>query len=131
MTVFLPRLLYLLAALAWYLQLWPHPITIFMAGCFSCLTLPFYRHLRQRASAWRVRLERREPDSRGRRFLIRFSHHMPLCGYIAAIFSGLFVPIAILALLVSPQAVAGLARLRELQANNFQLPPQWVEHIQH
>lgn len=77
------------------------------------------------ASAWSAR----EPDSRGRRFLIRFSHHMPLCGYIAAIFSGLFVPIAILALLVSPQAVAGLARLRELQANNFQLPPQWVEHI--
>ena len=131
MTVFLPRLLYLLAALAWYLLLWPNPITIFMAACFSCLTLPFYRRLRQRASAWRVRLERREPDSRGRRFLIRFSHHMPLCSYIAAIFSGLFVPIAILALLVSPQAVAGLARLRALQANNFQLPPQWVEHIQH
>lgn len=130
MTVFLPRLLYLLAALAWYLLLWPNPVTIFMAACFACLTLPLYRRLRQKAGVWRVRLERREPDSRKRRRLIGLSRHVPLWGYVTFIISSLFVPIAVLALLVSPQAVAGLARLRELQANNFQLPPQWVEHIQ-
>ncbi len=130
MTVFLPRLLYLLAALAWYLLLWPNPVTIFMAACFSCLTLPLYRRLCLKAGRWRVRLERRQPDSRKRRWLIGLSRHVPCWGDVTAVISSLLVPIAVLALLVSPQAAAGLARLRELQANNFQMPLHWVEYIQ-
>lgn len=130
MTPLLPRLLYFLAALAWYLLLWPNPVTIFMAACMACLTLPQYHRLRYKARIWRARLERRQPDSRKRRFLLRLSEHVPLYGYIAILFSCLLVPIAMLALLVSPQAAAGLARLRELQENNFQLPPEWVQQIQ-
>lgn len=108
MTVFLPRLLYLLAALAWYLLLWPNQVTIFMAACFSCLTLPYYRNLRRKTSAWRVRLERTRPNTLKRRLLLEFSHHAALFGYITTILSAFFVPIATLALLVSPQAAAGL-----------------------
>lgn len=130
MTVFLPRLFYLLAALAWYLLLWPNQVTIFMAACFSCLTLPYYRNLRRKTIAWRIRLERKRPDTLTHRLLLKFSHHAALFAYIATIISAFFVPIATLALLVSPQAAAGLARLRELQANNFQMPPDWVQHIQ-
>ncbi|MBD5627162.1 MAG: AI-2E family transporter [Desulfovibrio sp.] len=129
MTFPLPRLLYLLAALALYLLLWPNPITIFMAACLSCLTVPLYRRLRQGTGLWRMHLEHGMPDSRWRRFLLALSSFVPLGGYVAVILSALIAPIAVLALLVSPQAVAGLARLRELQANNFQLPPNWLEYI--
>lgn len=129
MTFPLPRLLYLLGALALYLLLWPNPITIFMAACLSCLTLPLYRRLRRETGTWRKHLEQTTPDSRGRRFLMAVSSYVPLGGYVAVILSSLLAPVAVLALLVSPQAVAGLARLRELQANNFQLPPHWLEYI--
>lgn len=125
----LPRLLYLLAALALYMLLWPNPITIFMAACFSCLTLPLYRRLRRKAGTWRLHLEQASPDSRCRGLLLAVSRYVPLGGYVATIISSLLVPVSVLALLVSPQAVAGLARLRELQANNFQLPPHWLEYI--
>lgn len=129
MTVPLPRLLYLLAALALYMLLWPNPITIFMAACFSCLTLPLYRRLRRETGIWRKRLEHDSPDSRRRRLLLALSSYLPLGGYVAVIISSLLTPVAVLVLLVSPQAVAGLARLRELQANNFQLPPHWLEYL--
>ena len=129
MTVPLPRLLYFLAALALYMLLWPNPITIFMAACFSCLTLPLYRRLRRATGAWRMHLERTTPNTRRRRLLLGLSSYVPLGGYVTAILFALLTPVAVLALLVSPQAVAGLARLRELQANNFQLPPHWLEYI--
>ena len=41
----LPRLLYILAALAWFLLLRPNPVTIVIAGFFACLTLPVYRRM--------------------------------------------------------------------------------------
>lgn len=129
MTFPLPRLLYLLGALALYLLLWPNPITIFMAACLSCLTLPLYRRLRRGTGMWRMHLEQTTPDSRRRRLLMAVSSSAPLVGYVTVIVSSLLAPVAVLALLVSPQAVAGLARLRELQANNFQLPPHWLEYI--
>ena len=129
MTFPLPRLLYLLGALALYLLLWPNPITIFMAACLSCLTLPLYRRLRRDTGAWRMRLEQSTPDSRRRRLLMGLSSYVPLGGYVTVLLTSLLAPVAVLALLVSPQAVAGLARLRELQANNVQLPPHWLEYI--
>lgn len=46
------------------------------------------------------------------------------------ILAALITPIATLALLVTPQAAAGFSRLKELQANNFQLPPEWVATLQ-
>lgn len=129
MTFPLPRLLYLLGAVALYLLLWPNPVTIFMAACLSCLTVPLYRRLRRETGAWRMHLEQRHPDSRRRRLLLSLSSQVPLVGYVTILLSSLLAPVAVLVLLVSPQAVAGLARLRELQANNFQLPPHWLEYL--
>ncbi len=129
MTQTMPRLLYLLAVLAWYLLLLPNPVTIFMAACLSCLSLPYYRKLRQKARAWRIRIEREQPDSRKRHILVSLIRSSPLYGYIATLLASLIVPIAVLVLLVSPQAAAGFTRLRELQANNFQLPVEWVNYI--
>ena len=130
MTLSLPRLLYLLTAVAWALLLWPQPITIFMAACLSCLTLPQYRALQKKARCWRFGLARRLPPSRHRDFLQGVAGIVPLGGYLLMLLSCMAIPIAILVLLVSPQAAAGFARLRELQANNFQLPPEWVANIQ-
>lgn len=130
MTLSLPRLLYLLTAVAWALLLWPQPITIFMAACLSCLTLPQYRALQKKARCWRFGLARRLPPSRHRSFLQGVAGIVPLGGYLLMLLSCMAIPIAILVLLVSPQAAAGFARLRELQANNFQLPPEWVANIQ-
>ena len=126
----LPRLLYILAALAWYLLLWHTPVTIFMAACLSCLTLPQYRHLCRKGRIWRQRLERSRPLTRRQRLLRGLTRQAPLGGYIAMILAALITPIATLALLVTPQAAAGFSRLKELQANNFQLPPEWVATLQ-
>lgn len=125
----LPRLLYILAALAWFLLLRPNPVTIVMAGCFACLTLPVYRRMRCTIRHWRKRLRLRHPGRLGH-ILISCSHRLPLYGYIVMIFSAVVIPISTLVLLVSPQVAGGLARLRELQANNFQLPPEWVMRFQ-
>lgn len=130
MTANLPRLLYLIAGLTWFMLLWPNPVTIFLAACFSSLTIPIYRHLRKRATRWRARVSRREPRNRLTGFLIKLSHAMPVFVYTLFVISCLFVPVATLALLVSPQALAGYTRLRELQASNFKLPPHWMEYIQ-
>lgn len=131
MRIHLPRILYLISALAWLLLLWPNPITIFMAACVSCLSLQVYKRLRMRAGIWRRRLEKSTMPKKSRNFLINLSRMMPISSYISLILFSLFTPIAVLALLVSPQAMAGLARLRELRASNFQLPPHWVEYIEH
>lgn len=130
MNFLLPRLLYLLAALAWLLLLWPNPVTTFLAACFSCLTFPFYHHLRKSIGRWRARLEKK-PRTLANRILLGSAGCYPLVIYMAAILLALFIPIAALISLVSPQAAAGLDRLRQLQANNFQLPPSWVEYFQH
>lgn len=130
MKIILPRLLYLFAALAWLMLLWPNPITTFLAACFSCLTFPFYHHLRQKIGKWRIRLGKK-PATFLTRFILGSSGYYPLIFYIVTIVLSLFIPIAALISLVSPQASAGLDRLRQLQANNFQLPPSWVEYFQH
>lgn len=79
---------------------------------------------------WRKRLEKTRSGPRWRKFRLSLSSSLPLYAYITTLLSSILVPIAMFALLVTPQAAAGFARLRELQANNFQLPPEWVANIQ-
>lgn len=124
----LPRVLYLIAAVSWGLLLYPNPVTIFLAACFSCLTLPIYRKLRYKSVRWR----RKHPQTQknfARRCARLFMRAMPWGAYTSFIFFCIFAPVAILALLVSPQALAGYTRLKELQANNLLLPPSWVEYF--
>lgn len=128
MKSYLPRVLYLLAALSWCLLLWPNPVTIFLAACFSCLTLPIYRNLRRRSLRWRQK-SRHLKKTIYRRFLYALSGITPWALYTSFLVFCLLAPVAILALLVSPQALAGYARLKELQANNLLLPPTWVEYF--
>lgn len=128
-SVHFPRVLYLLALLAAYLLLRPNPVTIFMAGSFACLSLPLYRCLVRRACRLRRRFLR-HPAGLTRRLLLKMARQMPLFGYTGFLLLVILIPVATLVLLVSPQVAGGLARLRELQEHNFQLPPEWVKHFQ-
>ena len=126
----LPRIFYILAVLSCVLLLHQNPTTLFMAACFSCLTLPLYRRLACNASRNKHRRDKGF-DPAGQPFWHRCCHWMkPAYAYVGIIVAALLVPVSAVILLVIPQASAGLARLRELQANNFQLPPEWVEQIQ-
>lgn len=129
-TAFLPRCLYLISALTWVILFLPNPVTIFLAACFSSITIPIYRKLRMHSMRWRIKIEKGGRNTKIINLLIYFSRIMPVTLYTLFIISCLLVPVAILALLVSPQAVAGYARLKELQANNFQLPPDIMEYVQ-
>lgn len=126
----LPRILYLLGALAWLLLLWRNPTTIFMAACLSCLSLPMFRRFQRRGQVLRKRFEQAAPPPRGLAVRLALCRRLPLACYIGVLLACLLIPVATLALLVSPQATAGFARLRELQENNFQLPPEWVANVQ-
>lgn len=123
------RILYLLAALSWILLLWPNPVTIFLAACLAILTLSWYRRLRLKAVQWRRKLRKHPNQGRLVRLQLSASDWMPTVVYTISLISAIFVPLAIVVLLVSPQALSGLNRLRELRAQNFQLPASWAEHL--
>ncbi|MBO4300756.1 MAG: AI-2E family transporter [Desulfovibrio sp.] len=130
MNLLLPRVLYLLGTLAWLLLLWRNPTTIFMAGCLSCLSLPMFRKLQRHGQTLCKRWEQEQPQTVWTAVKLWTSRHLGLTAYIGILLFCLLVPLATLALLVSPQATAGFARLKELQDNNFQLPPEWVANVQ-
>lgn len=129
MGITLSRLLYIICALSWAILLWPNPITIFLAAAFSCLTLPVYKGLRKKARKWRHSLEKNPDQNRYIGFLKGLTDIMPITAYTTFILSSIIIPVAALVLLVAPQAVAGYARLQELRASNFQLPPHWMEYF--
>lgn len=129
MKALLPRLLYLIAVIAILLLLWPNPITIFLAACFSCLTLPVYRRLRAQAFNWRKRLGAKGSQTQTTRALERLARIFPLTAYILFIMVSFLSPIAALVVLVSPQAASGLQKLRELRAANFQIPEHWLQYL--
>lgn len=110
-------------------MLWPYPVTLFMSGCLACLSVPLYRRLRVRAARWRRTLKSGDMNKKSNRFLFSCTFHFPLFTYISIIISCLLIPVGLLVVLVSPQAVAGFARLRELRASNFQLPPTFLQYF--
>ena len=101
----MPLILYLCAAVAWWLLLYPYPVTVFMAACLSCALFPLFQ-----------RIQKRLPGARG------------LCAYVAAVALMIALPISVLVLLVVPQAAAGLHMLQKLKEDNFQVPPSWLEY---
>lgn len=128
MRVTLPRIFYICATMCWIILLWPNPVTIFLAACLSCLTLPIYRYFRIKSTTWNRSLQ--GGRSRLHRFLRYLSSIFPVTAYILFLAISLMSPIAAVVLLVSPQAVAGLDRLRTLKAQNFQIPPHWLEYLE-
>ncbi|MDR1776601.1 MAG: AI-2E family transporter [Desulfovibrio sp.] len=127
-----PRVFYLLAALAWGMLLWRHPTVIFTSACLACLALPLYRRLRRKCRHWSKgprpgSADTLSPKARtvgaGKISLLR---QLPIWAYTLTLIAAMATPLAALILLVAPQFSSGLARLRELQANNFQIPDDWL-----
>lgn len=100
----LPRILYFLAALAWFILLKPYPVTVLFAGCTACLTLPAYKLLQK-----------------------KFKPYWAIILYSFALSVAILIPIAVLVLLVAPQAAAGIDMFNQLREANFQLPPNWID----
>lgn len=124
----LARILYILSCVALTILLWPNPITIFLAACFSSLSTPVYRRLRYLATSWRVRRDKSRPLTFRDKLRQSFSRAMPISVYTAFILGCLLLPLAVLILLVAPQAATGIAYLRDLKAKNFQMPEEWTRH---
>ena len=103
------RIFYLFAFLACGLLLLPTPGTVFLALCFSCLGLPLYRHLKYLALK---KFRQIPPQQRFRRGLCR---RMPLLLYTISLLSAVFIPLAVLLLLLAPQASRGLNQLRTME----------------
>lgn len=130
MSANISRILYILAALSWLILLWPYPVTIFLAASLAILTISWYRRFRLAAIRWRKKMRQSPKPARLQRLKLSISDWFPAAAYTASLAAAIFVPLTCIVLLVSPQAVAGLARLRELRAQNFQVPPDWVEFFQ-
>ncbi len=91
-----PKLLALVACVAWLLLLRPYPETVFMAGCVACVTYPLYSWLEMRTGrVWSA------------------------LTYTAALSFCVVLPIVVVALLVAPQAVNGLRLLDGLMSTNW------------
>ena len=127
----IPRILYLLAAASWMILLWPNPVTIFLAACFSCLTLPIYRHLRLKAALWRRKKLREKKRSWFARLLLKLSHWFPVLVYGSFIVFSILAPITALVGLVSPQAWDGYNKFMELWNKNLLLSPNIMEYWHH
>ncbi|MBQ9537403.1 MAG: AI-2E family transporter [Desulfovibrionaceae bacterium] len=115
------RLFYLLAIILCASLFFKNTIIVFLAACFSCLTLPLYRNLK-RISAIKMR-----KNKSSNRLYAWFLRNFPIYSYIITIISYIVIPISILIILVAPQAKAGLNKLKEMQANHFALPQNWVD----
>lgn len=85
-----------LAFVSWLALLWPFPVEVFLASCLACLCLPLYRHLQK---------------SMERRLAVT-------CMALILTLS-IVLPLTIIALLVTPQAVNGLKMLDNLQRSGW------------
>lgn len=97
----LSRVLGGIALTAWALLLWPFPVTTFMAGCVACVSYPVYRKL-----------------------CCRFSGMWPTTIYATVLALLTALPIVVVVMLVTPQAVAGLRILDELRDAGWVLSPE-------
>lgn len=123
--------LYLAAMICGAILLWPDPVTVFLAACFSCLTLPIYRRQRLAALKWKRRLQRERPQSRRIRLLRHMADVLPVFTYALFVIASFVLPTGLLAIVVAPQAEEGFAQLQQLRAANLRLPPGLVEYIEH
>ncbi len=141
--LFLPRILYLLAGLAWACLLQPNPRCVFLAGCLACLSMPLYRSLRRFARRLRHRAEVRARDFRsahpGRsagflmdrwlRARLALLRGVPILGSFLILFACFAVPVLVFMILVAPQIGKGYLAFRELWLHNFHLPPEWSDYL--
>lgn len=102
----MPRILALLAFLAWLIILSPYPTTVFLGGAAACLSLPVYRWLRA-----------------------RMGRLTSVAVYIAGLTACLLTPFAVVTVLVAPQAVTGVRRLNQWRESGWAISPEIAQAI--
>lgn len=103
----MPRILAVLAILAWVIILSPYPKTLFMAGAIACLTLPLYHWLRARMSSIGS-----------------------IAAYTAVLSFSIITPFAIVTVLITPQIISGISRLNQWRASGWALSPEIAQFIE-
>lgn len=103
----MPRILAVLAIVAWLAILSPYPKTMIMAGAIACLTLPFYHWLRARMSSIGS-----------------------IAAYTTSLAFSLITPFAVVTVLITPQVVSGIRRLNEWRASGWALSPEIAQFIE-
>lgn len=104
--VSMARVLALLALCAWCCIFWSYPVTVFLAGSISCLTLPLYRWMRARMSRFKS--------------TTLYAAGLSLC---------LILPFTIVTVLITPQAISGVRRLNAWRASGWAISPELTEHL--
>ena len=95
------RILAVLAIIAWLLLLRPFPYTTLMACCMACVSVPFYNKL-----------------------VARFTKKWATVVYVAGLSTIIILPIVVVVLLVTPQAVAGFRTLDKFREAQWMHTPQ-------
>ena len=92
----MPRIYAMLALVSWMALLWPFPVEVFLAGCLACLCLPLYRLL-----------------------LGRYERRCAAITMACFLSLSIALPLTIIALLVTPQAVNGLKIIDSMQKSGW------------
>lgn len=95
------RIYAILALCSWVILLWPFPTEVFLAGCFACLCLPLYRYM-----------------------LNRWDRRYAVASMTLLLTLGIILPIAVIALMVTPQVVNGLKIIDNLQKSGWFQGPE-------
>ncbi len=90
-----------LVILAWSVVLWPFPMEVFLAICFAILLRPSYNFL-----------------------CTRFGKKVAACCISVGLCVGIILPIAVVVLMVTPQAMNGLRILEDLQRSGWIYGPE-------
>ncbi len=102
----MPVILYAVAVFFWILLLFPYFYTIFTAACFACFSFPLYQKIcNYKPGLWAISI------------------------YTIMLILIIVIPISIVFLLVTPQALAGYNTLLKIKESNFQLPQTWLDYI--
>ena len=104
--VSMARILAVLAFAAWCCILCSYPVTVFLAGSISCLTLPLYRWMRARMSRFKSTVL-----------------------YAVCLSSCLILPFTIMTVLITPQAISGIRRLNAWRASGWAISPELTEYL--
>lgn len=100
------RIYALLALLSWMILLWPFPIPVFMASCLACVAVPLYRRL--------------------------LNHMKRSYANLLTVFTLILVitlPIAIMIILVAPQALNGLKLLDSIKKSGWLQSPEMLAFL--
>jgi len=102
-------LFYVFAIFCCSILLLPNPGTVFLAACFSCLIIPLYRFIKH------ICLKKIHSIPKWKQKKRAFYRKLPSALFLFTLLISFLIPIALLGLVVAPQASRGFEQLKNLQ----------------